>query len=113
MEDEKIEVVRNWLELKSVQDIQVFISFANFYRRFIQDLSKIAAPLTSMLKTIGSSDWAQRDNDDEIFGGGSDKNLSKSKKSENAKFGIQTHLGATGESTFLTSDNREAFNQLR
>ena len=35
MEDEKIEAVRNWLEPKSVRDIQVFIDFANFYRRFI------------------------------------------------------------------------------
>ena len=31
MEDEKIEAVRNWLEPKSVRDIQVFIGFANFY----------------------------------------------------------------------------------
>ena len=31
MKNERIEVVRNWLESKSVQDIQVFISFTNFY----------------------------------------------------------------------------------
>ena len=31
MEDERIKAVRNWLEPKSVQDIQVFIGFANFY----------------------------------------------------------------------------------
>ena len=58
MEDERIEAVRNWPEPKSVRDIQVFIGFANFYRRFIQGFSKIAAPLTSMLKTTGSSDLA-------------------------------------------------------
>ena len=50
MEDERIEVIKDWLEPKSVQDIQVFIGFANFYRRFIQGFSRIAAPLTSMLK---------------------------------------------------------------
>ena len=31
MEAERIEVVKNWPELKLVQDIQVFLGFANFY----------------------------------------------------------------------------------
>ena len=35
IEYEQIEAVRNWPEPKSVQDIQVFIGFVNFYRRFI------------------------------------------------------------------------------
>ena len=51
MEAEQIEVVRKWPEPKSVRDIQVFLGFANFYRRFIQGFSRIAAPLTSILKT--------------------------------------------------------------
>ena len=112
MEDERIEAVRNWPEPKSVRDIQVFIVFANFYRRFIRGFSKIAAPLTSMLKTTGSSDSALKDDDDEVVEGG-DRNLSKSKKSKNAKSGVQTRLGATEKLTFLTPDAREAFNQLR
>ena len=32
MEAEKIEVVKDWLESKSVHNIQVFLDFANFYR---------------------------------------------------------------------------------
>ena len=51
MEEERIEAVKAWPEPKSIRDIQVFLGFANFYRRFIQGFSKIAAPLTSMLKT--------------------------------------------------------------
>ena len=50
MEEEKINVVKAWPELKSVQDIQVFIRFAYFYWCFIQGSSKIAAPLTLTLK---------------------------------------------------------------
>ena len=90
MEDERIEVVRNWPEPKSMRDIQVFIGFANFYQWFIRSFSRIAAPLTSMLKTTGSSDSAPRlgANDDEVVGGGGDKDLSKSKKSKNIKSGI-------------------------
>lgn len=52
MENKKIDVVKNWPEPKSVQDIQVFFGFANFYWCFIQGFSKIAVPLTLMLRTI-------------------------------------------------------------
>ena len=42
----------------SVREIQVFIGFANFYWHFIQNFSRIAAPLTLLLKVMGSSDLA-------------------------------------------------------
>ena len=51
MEDKKIEAVKQWLEPQSIQDIQFFLGFANFYRQFIQRFNRIAAPLTLMLKT--------------------------------------------------------------
>ena len=50
MEDERIEAVKNWPEPKLLKDIQVFLGFANFYRRFIQNFSKIAGPVTLMLR---------------------------------------------------------------
>ena len=55
MEDEKIRAVKQWPEPKSVRDIQVFLEFANFYWRFIQEFSHIVVPLTSMLKTTRST----------------------------------------------------------
>ena len=49
----------------------VFISFAKFYRRFIQGFSTIATSLTAMLKTNGSSVTSTfRVDDDEVVGGG-------------------------------------------
>ena len=51
IEDKRIEAVKQWPEPQSVQDIQVFLGFANFYRPFIWGFSRIATPLTSMLKT--------------------------------------------------------------
>ena len=56
MEDERIEVVKQWPEPQSVRHIQVFLGFANFYRRFIQGFIQIAAPLISMLKTSRSNE---------------------------------------------------------
>ena len=126
MEDERIKAVKNWPKPTSVKDIQVFISFANLYQRFIRGFSKIAASLTSMLKTTGSStksaSKAFRADDNEVVGGGGGrvdetvKNSSKSKKLKNDKSEILTRsldIGATREPRFLTSDAREAFNRLR
>ena len=50
MEEERIEADKAWLEPQSIWDIQVFLGFAKFYRRFIKGFNKIAAPLTSMVK---------------------------------------------------------------
>ena len=51
MKKEKIDTIKAQPKPKLVQDIQVFIAFTNFYWRFIQGFSKIAALLISMLKT--------------------------------------------------------------
>ena len=70
MEDERIEAVKQWPEPQSVRDIQVFLGFANFYRRFIQGFSRIAAPLTSMLKTSGSTEPSTRPGEGVVGVGG-------------------------------------------
>ena len=71
MENERIEAVKQWLEPQSVRDIQVFLEFANFYQRFIQGFSRIAAPLTSMLKTSGSIESKTRLGEGGVGVGGS------------------------------------------
>jgi transposase InsO family protein len=48
MEQEKIKAVKEWKEPTNVKGIEKFIGFANFYRRFIKDFSKIAAPLNRL-----------------------------------------------------------------
>ena len=73
MEDKKIEAVKQWSEPQSVRDIQVFLGFANFYRQFIQGFSRIAAPLTSMLKTSGSTESKTRPGEGRIGVGGDSK----------------------------------------
>ncbi|CAH1425484.1 unnamed protein product [Lactuca virosa] len=42
----KIEVVIQWEVPRSPTEIQSFLDLAGYYRRFIQDFSKIAVPLT-------------------------------------------------------------------
>ena len=55
MKDKKIEVMKNWLKLKSMKSIQVFPDFANFFWRFIQGFNKIARLFTLMLWSNGLS----------------------------------------------------------
>ncbi len=49
MDEKKINSVLNWPTPKTTKDLQRFLGFANFYRRFIRNFSTIAAPLTSLL----------------------------------------------------------------
>ena len=53
MDPTRVSTIKNWPLPKSFRDIQVFLRFANFYRRFIQEFSRIVGGLTAMLK--GSS----------------------------------------------------------
>lgn len=87
IEDERIKVIKNWPELKSVQDISVFIGFANFYQRFNRGFIKIAAPLIFMLKTTKSSDLALKKLETDKFVTDGDKNDNRNtlKKLKNAK----------------------------
>ena len=42
--------MKDWPILKIVTNIQEFIGFANFYKRFIENFAKIAQPLTELTK---------------------------------------------------------------
>ncbi|KAI2647858.1 Transposon Tf2-9 polyprotein [Labeo rohita] len=50
MDPSKIQAVTEWPQPSTVKELQRFLGFANFYRRFIRNYSTIAAPLTSLLK---------------------------------------------------------------
>ncbi|KAK3559672.1 hypothetical protein QTP86_013919, partial [Hemibagrus guttatus] len=46
----KVQAVTEWPAPTSVRELQRFLGFANFYRRFIRNYSLVASPLTSLLK---------------------------------------------------------------
>jgi hypothetical protein len=49
MDPAKIGTVADWETPKSFRDVQVFLGYANFYRRFILRYSKVARPITDLL----------------------------------------------------------------
>ena len=50
MDPAKVSAIQNWPEPRKVRDVQSFLGFANFYRRFIHDYSKIVLPLTRLTR---------------------------------------------------------------
>ncbi|KAI7799920.1 hypothetical protein IRJ41_019309 [Triplophysa rosa] len=50
MDDKKVRAVVEWPQPKTVRELQRFLGFINFYRRFICNFSTVAAPLTSLLR---------------------------------------------------------------
>ena len=46
-----IEVILDWAPSKSVKEVQVFLEFANFYRRFVRNFLEIAKSLSDITKS--------------------------------------------------------------
>ncbi|KAI2664140.1 Transposon Tf2-9 polyprotein [Labeo rohita] len=50
MDEGKVEAVVSWTKPNSIKELQRFLGFANFYRRFIKGYSQITNPLTNLLE---------------------------------------------------------------
>ena len=50
MQKEKVEGVLNWPAPRNVKEVQKFLGLTNYYRRFIKDFAKIAAPLHVLVR---------------------------------------------------------------
>jgi len=50
MADDKVKVIQDWPEPRKIKDIQSFLGFANFYRRFIFNYSDLTVPLTCLTR---------------------------------------------------------------
>jgi hypothetical protein len=50
MAEDKVKTIQEWPEPWKVRDIQSFLGFANFYRRFIPGYSALTIPLTHLTR---------------------------------------------------------------
>jgi len=57
MDPAKLNGIKDWPVPKNVKEIQRFRGFANFYRRFIQDFSKICKPLDLLTRKDQKWEW--------------------------------------------------------
>jgi hypothetical protein len=49
--------VKEWEQPRNVTDIHSFLGLARYYRRFIDNFSKIAKPMTNLLKKTNDFKW--------------------------------------------------------
>ena len=60
VDPEKVEVVMSWEIPKLVFEIRSFLGLARYYRRFIEDFSRLAAPMTRLTQKEVKFDWDDR-----------------------------------------------------
>ena len=54
VDPQKIEAVVNWKPPKNVSEVISFLGLAGYYRKFVEEFSRIAAPLTKLTKKMQS-----------------------------------------------------------
>ena len=57
MDPDKVDAIVNWEAPINVKDVQAFLGFSNFYRRFIRGFSRIVRPLVSLTKKDAKFNW--------------------------------------------------------
>lgn len=53
----KVEAIEGWEAPSNVKEVQAFLGFANFYRRFVKDYSRLAKPLTDLTRKDEPWQW--------------------------------------------------------
>lgn len=57
MDPKKVQAITDWKPPSSVTELRSFLGLANYYRRFVKDYSKLALPLTDLLKKEKTWSW--------------------------------------------------------
>ena len=60
IDPEKVEAVISWERPKSVFEIRRFLGLAGYYRRFIEDFSRLAAPMIKLTRKEVKFEWNDR-----------------------------------------------------
>ena len=58
MDPQKIEAIVNWQPPTNVTEIRSFLGLAGYYRKFVEGFSKIATPLTSLIRKEEKFIWS-------------------------------------------------------
>ena len=57
----KVKAVQDWPRPTKVLEVQQFIGFVQYVRRFIKNFSQIATPLTNLIKGSQTFSWSERE----------------------------------------------------
>jgi len=68
MSEKKGQSILNWKALRSVKDVQIFISCTNFYRGLVENFAKVCTPITNTLKNKGGKHlWFWGEEEEKAF----------------------------------------------
>ena len=59
VDPKKIEAVEAWEPPKNVKEVRSFLGLAGYYRRFVEGFSRIAQPLTNLLRKTSKFVWTE------------------------------------------------------
>ena len=57
MDDRKVTAIQDWEEPRTVQEVCNFLGLANYHNIFLESYSRVAAPLTELLKKNKKFTW--------------------------------------------------------
>ena len=60
VDPKKVEAVMSWERPKSIFEIRSFLGLAGYCRRFIEDFSRLVAPMTRLTQKEVKFDWDDR-----------------------------------------------------
>ena len=60
VDPKKIEAIIRWLRSTTVIEVRSFLGFASYYKRFVKDFYKIAAPLTRLTHKNIKFNWTDK-----------------------------------------------------
>ena len=60
MDPAKVSAILDWPIPKNVKEVQSYLGFANFYRKFIHDYSSLVFPLTSLTRKTARFYWTPK-----------------------------------------------------
>ena len=59
----KIEAIQHWPQPANIHELRSFLGLATYYRKFVQNFSKLATPLTNLLSKEKAYNWTQAQDD--------------------------------------------------
>jgi hypothetical protein len=58
MNSVKIKVIVEWINFRHLKEIQIFLEFIHFYKRFIEEFSQLVKSLINLIKKKQIFDWS-------------------------------------------------------
>ena len=55
----KIEAISNWSRPKNISEVRSFLGLAGYYKKFIENFSRIASPLTVLTRKNRKFEWTK------------------------------------------------------